>query len=97
MKAMKLKIKSYPPEAKNLVEIFQSYANSSMNEFGIGFVTFQKKRPKNPKNQNRRIAGLKAESISYLGDDMELVKMSAENFIYLMTKFGVDIEITEDE
>jgi len=43
----------------------------------------------------RRIAGLKAESISYLHDDRELVKMSEENFIYLMAKMGVGVEITE--
>ena len=49
----------------------------------------------NPKNDNRRIAGLKAKSVAYLKEDTELVKMSVENFIYLMAKCGVDIEIKE--
>lgn len=86
-------IKSYPKEAKKLVDIWNSYLNSSID--GLDFITFVNKRPKNPKTDNRRIAGLKAECISYLKDDEELVKMSVENFIYLMVKCGVDIEIEE--
>ncbi len=95
MPALEIKVKSYPQQAKNLVEIWNSYARSSLNSSGIEFITFVHKRPKNPKNENRRIAGLKAQCISYLKDDTELVKMSVENFIYLMAKCGVDIEIKE--
>lgn len=86
-------IKSYPKEAKKLVDIWNNYLNFSID--GLDFITFVNKRPKNPKTDNRRIAGLKAECISYLKDDEELVKMSVENFIYLMVKCGVDIEIEE--
>ena len=88
-------IKSYPKEAENLVNIWKSYAKSSLN--GLGVITFKQRRPKNPKTNNRRIAGLKAECISYLKDDEELVKMSVENFIYLMAKCGVVIEVEEVE
>lgn len=95
MPAMEIKIKSYPQEAKNLVDIWNNYAKSSMNACGIEFLTFVHKRPKNPKSDNRRIAGLPAQCISYLKDDTELVKMSVENFIYLMAKAGVDIESKE--
>ena len=95
MPVLEIKVKSYPPEAKNLVDIWNKHAKSSLNSAGIEFVTFIHKRPKNPKNENRRIAGLKAQCISYLKDDTELVKMSVENFIYLMAKCGVDIETKE--
>ena len=90
-------IKSYPKEAKILVNIWGNYISGMMPRNGIDFITFKNKRPKNPKTQNRRIAGLKAESISYLRDDEELVKMSVENFIKLMVKCGVDIEVKEAE
>lgn len=95
MAAVEIKIISYPQEAKNLVEIWNNYAKSSMNAHGIEFLTFVHKRPKNPKSDNRRIAGLPSQCISYLKDDTELVKMSAENFIYLMAKAGVNIEAKE--
>ena len=94
---MEIIIKGYPNEAKSLVDIWTNYANGTLPKAGIDYVTFKNKRPKNPKTQNRRIAGLKAESISYLRDDEELVKMSVENFIYLMVKCGVDIEVKEVE
>jgi len=85
-------IKGYPKEAKNLVDIWNK-ANTFKE---LGYITFKKRRPKNPKSNNRRILGLKAESISYLKDDEELVKMSVENYIYLMAKCGVDIEVEEN-
>lgn len=97
MSVLEIKVKSYPPEAKNLVDIWNDYAKSSLNSAGIEVVTFVHKRPKNPKNENRRIAGLKAQCISYLKDDTELVKMSVENFVCLMAKCGVDIETKEVE
>jgi len=90
-----IKINSYPQEAKNLVDIWNNYAKSNMSSYGIEFLTFVHKRPKNPKNDNRRIAGLPAQCISYLKNDTELIKMSVENFIYLMAKAGVDIETEE--
>ena len=89
---LEIKINAYPPQAKNLVDIWNNYANSDIRD-GIEFITFVNKRPKNPKNDNRRIAGLPAQCISYVKDDTELVKMSVENFIYLMAKCGVGIEI----
>ena len=89
---MEIQIKSYPKEAEKLVDIWEKAGSF---KFDIGYLTFKNKRPKNPKTQNRRIAGLKAESISYLHNDEELIKMSVENFIYLMVKCGVDIEIKE--
>ena len=94
MVMMKIQIKSYPMEAKRLVEIWEKAGSF---KFDIGYLTFKNKRPKNPKNENRRIAGLKAESISYLHNDEELIKMSVENFLYLMAKCGVEIEIKEVE
>ena len=94
MAMLEIKINAYPPQAKNLVDIWNNYANSDIRD-GIEFITFVNKRPKNPKNDNRRIAGLKAKSVAYLKEDTELVKMSVENFIYLMAKCGVDIEIKE--
>lgn len=90
---VEIAIKSYPKEAEKLVEIWKNHINSTTK--GLDFITFIKKRPKNPKNNNRRIAGLKAECISYLRNDEELVKMSVENFIYLMAKSGVNIEVVE--
>ena len=89
---MEIQIKSYPKEAEKLVEIWEKAGGF---KFDIGYLTFKNKRPKNPKNENRRIAGLKAESISYLQNDEELIKMSVENFLYLMAKCGVEIEFKE--
>ena len=89
-----ISIKSYPKEAEMLVVIWNTYVKHSIE--GLDFITFKNKRPKNPKTNNRRIAGLKAECISYLKNDEELVKMSVENFIYLMAKSGTDIEIEEE-
>lgn len=86
-------IKGYPKEAEKLIHIWQHNCDSINH--GIDFITFINKRPNNPKNDNRKIAGLSAKSISYLKDDKELIKMSVENFIYLMVKFGVDIEVIE--
>ena len=86
-------IKSYPKEAEMLVVIWNTHVKHSIEV--LDFITFKNKRPKNPKNNNRRIAGLKAESISYLKNDTEIVKMSVENFIYLMSKSGIDIEVEE--
>ena len=88
-----ISIKSYPKEAEMLVVIWNNYVKHSIE--GLDFIIFINKRPKNPKTNNRRIAGLKAECISYLKNDEELVKMSVENFIYLMTKSGIDIEVEE--
>ncbi len=79
---LEIKINAYPPQAKNLVDIWNNYAKSSLNSAGIEFITFVHKRPKSPKNDNRRIAGLKAKSVAYLKEDTELVKMSVENFIH---------------
>ena len=97
MALMTIEIKSYPVQAKNLVDIWSNYATSNMGESEIEFITFIKKRPKNPKTQNRHIAGLPAQCISYLKDDTELVKMSVENFIYLMAKSGVVMDIKEEQ
>jgi|GEM_PF-2103101 len=97
MAIVEVKIKSYPPEAKNLVDIWNNYAKSNMSSYGIEFLTFVHKRPKNPKSDNRRIAGLPARLVSYLKDDTELVRMSVENFIYLMAKVGVDLEVNQIE
>ncbi len=92
-----LKIKGYPDEAKELVDIWEKYSNSGLAKDGFNYVTFVNKRPQNPKTQNRRIMGFNAESISYLNNDRELIKMSVENFIYLMAKCGVDIEVNDLE
>lgn len=97
MSLVKLSINSYPPSAKGLVDIWKNYASSTIEGSGIDVVIFKNKRPKNPKTNNRRIAGLKAECISYLQDDIELVKMSVENFIYLMAKCGVNFQVEEVE
>lgn len=84
-------IKSYPKEAERLIEIWESHCKP-VNK-GLSFITFINKMPKNPRTDNRRILGLPAKAISYLGDNEELIKMSVENFIYLMVKCGVDIEV----
>ena len=97
MAVFDIKIISYPEEAKKLVDIFEdNYKRFCSLDLGLEFVVFIHSRPKNPKTHIRKISGLKAESISYLPDNKELVKMSAENFIYLMAKFGVEIEVKEN-
>jgi hypothetical protein len=86
-------IGDYPKEAEKLVEIWNNHLE--LIGEGLDIITFKNKRPKRPKNDNRRIAGLSAKSITYLKDDEELIKMSVENFICLMAKCGVDIQIKE--
>ncbi len=89
---MEITIKNYPDKAKKLIEIWEN-----QKRYGTDFIIFTNKRPKRPRNDNRRIAGLKAVSLMYLRDDTELIQMSVENFIYLMAKCGVDIEVREVE
>lgn len=90
-----IQIKSFPKEAEKLVRIWERHINSINSD--LDYITFINKRPKNPRNEYRRIAGLRAKAISYLRDDEELIKMSVENFIYLMAKCGVNIEIGEEK
>ena len=92
---IEIETKNYPEEAKSLIEVWNEHINSSIN--GLGVITFVNARPKRAKGSRRRIAGLEAESIAYLGEDRELIKMSVENFIYLMAKSGVEIETREVE
>jgi len=94
MAVIEIKINSYPEQAKKLVDIWNTYLKSDIwRECGVDVITFVHKRPKRTKSIDRRIAGLPAQCISYLKDDTELVKMSVENFIYLMAKAGVDIQV----
>lgn len=91
MSEVEIIVKSYPKEAETLIKIWKSHLNSANKE--LEYIIFKNKRPSHPKSSNRRIAGLPAEAISYLKDDVEIVKMSVEDFIYLMVKCGVDIEV----
>lgn len=93
MNEVQIIIKSYPKEAERLVKIWENHFNSV--NIDLEYIIFTNRRPKNRKNNNRRIVELPAEAISYLKDDVEVVKMSVENFIYLMVKCGVDIEVEE--
>lgn len=90
---MEIEIKSYPEEARNLIEIWEKYVSSSVD--GLGYITFVNARPERAKGSGRIIAGLEARSIAYIGEDRELIKMTVENFIYLMAKSGVDIKLKE--
>lgn len=90
-------IKSYPEEAQALVEIWNNHAGTIRSNEGIGLITFTNRRPKRPQTQNRRIAGIEAKAIAYLRDNIELVSMSVENYLYLMAKVGVEIEVKEKE
>ena len=93
---MEIEIKSYPEETKHLVDIWNRHvASMKYNNWTGEFITFANKAPKNPRSDSRRIAGFPAELVSYLRDDTELVKMSVENFVYLMAKMGVEIEAKE--
>ena len=92
---IKITEKDYPPPQQTLIDLWNSHLKAVEAGLNLGFITFTNKRPARPKTDHRRIAGLKAESISYLRDDRELVKMSEKNFIYLMAKMGVGVEITE--
>jgi len=88
------KITAYPQEAKNLVDVWVAYMNNSLRD---EFVVFRVRQPKNPKSDSRRIGGISAQCVSYLQDDTELVKMSVENFILLMAKAGVVMEVRRCE
>lgn len=93
MAVVAIEIKSYPEETKHLVDIWNRHVESMKYYDWTGeFITFVNRTPKNLRSDSRRIAGFPAEVVSYLRDDTELVKMSVENFVYLMAKMGVEIE-----
>ena len=94
---MRIKPKEYEPSQKVLIALWEAQLKNVKAGFDSGYVTFINKRPKNPKSNYRRIAGIMAESTSYLQEDKELVKMTEENFIYLMAKMGIHIEVEEVE
>lgn len=96
MAVVEIKIKSYPEDAENLVNIWDKHvANMKYNSWTGEFITFTNRTPRNQRSNSRRIGGFPAELVSHLRDDTELVKMSVENFIYLMVKMGVEIEAKE--
>lgn len=84
-------IKNYPKEAEKLIEIWEAHSNSI--DGGLEFITFINTKPKNTRNKNRKISGFDAKAVNYLGECQELIKMSVENFVYLMIKCGVEIDI----
>jgi len=88
-----IKDKPYLPEQQRLIAIWAKYRDSVLCGIGPGAVTFMHKRPKNPKTNRRRIAGLKAECITYLKEDQELIKMEEMDFIALMAKAGIKCEV----
>ena len=88
-----VKDKDYLPPQQMLVDIWKEHLKHVGDGLNLGFLTFTKQRPKNPKSDTRKIAGIKAECVSYLKDDRELVKMSEQNFILLMAKMGIDMDI----
>lgn len=93
----------YAPQQQMLADIWKQHIDAVNDGYDLGFITFSNKAPKNPKTDNRRIAGIKAERVfTYQKGERELVKMTVENFIYLMAKVGIDMEIeatasTEEE
>jgi hypothetical protein len=92
-----IKPKQYEPAQQVLIDLWEKHLEDINGGLNLGFVTFKNKRPNNPKNENRRIAGINAKSIAYLREDQELVKMSDEKFLYLMAKVGIDIQVKESE
>lgn len=84
-------IKDYPTEANKLIAIWKSHINSKNKE--LEFITFINEKPDDVKNDDRYIGGFDAKAVSYLGEGQELIKMSVENFVYLMVTCGVEIDI----
>ena len=91
MALLEIEIISYPPEAENLINIWRRHTGFRIS--GIDVIKFTHKYTGKAKGDNRRIAGLKAECISYLKNDIEMVKMSVEDFIKLMAKVGVEMRV----
>jgi len=87
---------NYNSAQQTLIDIWEKKCRMFQSTgLDTGYVTFTNRRPKRPKTDNRRIAGLKAECISYLNDDRELVKMSNDNFLLLMSKMGINVNLAE--
>jgi len=92
---IRIKPGDYIPAQQTLIDLWNKHLEDIKDGLNLGYVTFTNKRPKRPRGNTRRIAGVMATSISYLQNDRELIKMSDENFIYLMAKMGIDIEVIE--
>ena len=89
--------KDYLPQQQTLIDLWNQQLKRKASGGTFGHVMFTKDRPKNPKTDNRRIAGIKAESVSYLKDNRELIKMTEANFILLMAKMGIEMTIEKEE
>lgn len=87
----------YNTAQQTLINLWESHCKTVENTgIDLGFITFTNKAPKRPKTMNRRIAGLQATCISYLSENRELVRMDIHNFLLLMAKTGINIEIIRE-
>lgn len=90
MSVLEIKIKSFPSQAAILVDIWDLHVKSKLS---AEYILFESTAPEKAENNKRLIRGFEAESVCYLKNGRELIKMSMENFIYLMAESGVDIDI----
>lgn len=87
----KVVIHNYPDYAEVLVKIWNSHCENLVKDKEL--ILFTQPAPKCPKSDKRRIMGLDAKFIAMIDEETELIGMTIENFIYLMVKSGVDLDV----
>jgi hypothetical protein len=94
---MLLKNKQYNHNQLKLLDIWREYERAA-RELGqpITRIIFINKSPKNATNEKRNLAGLPAKCINKLNGFEEIQEMTVENFLYLMVKMGIEIEMEDD-
>jgi hypothetical protein len=89
--------KQYNRKQLKLLDIWREYERAARElQQPITRIIFINKSPKNASNDKRNLAGLPARCINKLNDFEEIQEMTLENFLYLMVKMGIEIEM-EDE
>jgi len=83
---------SYNEGQKALIRIWNNKLEAfKRTKIDTGYVTFI--RPK--KNTlSTHICKIPCESRGYVNDNNELIQMTTENFLLLMTKVGIEVNIT---
>ena len=94
---MLLKDKQYNSRQLKLLDIWREYERAARElEHPITRIIFINNSPKNVNNDKRNLAGLPARCINKLNEFEEVQEMTVKNFLYLMVKMGIEIEM-EDE
>lgn len=96
---MLLKDKQYNSRQLKLLDIWREYERAARElSQPITRIIFINNSPKNAaSNDKRNLAGLPARCINKLNEFEEVQEMTVENFLYLMVKMGIEIEMEDSK